>query len=53
VRRGYAMMSADRATMRDSEQELRSFWITTGHDVADLDRYLAGVDAEFPDISPG
>ncbi|GIE95068.1 hypothetical protein [Paractinoplanes rishiriensis] len=39
--------------MRDSEEELRSFWVTTGHDVADLDRYMAGVDAEFPDMSAG
>jgi hypothetical protein len=43
----------DRTDMRQSEDELRSFWVTTGHDVADLDRYMAGVDAEFPDMSAG
>lgn len=39
--------------VRKAEDELRSFWVTTGHDVVDLDRYMADVDAEFPDIIPG
>jgi hypothetical protein len=40
--------TAGRAT-----DELRSFWLTTGHDVAELDQFMADVDAEFPGVIPG
>lgn len=39
-------------TLQAGEQ-LRSFWVTSGHDLADLDGFLADVDAEFPDMLPG
>ena len=39
--------------MRQATDELRKFWVTTGHDVVELDQFMADVDAEFPDLAPG
>jgi hypothetical protein len=53
VRQSLAPFADSATEMLKATDELRSFWVTTGHDVEDLDRYMAGVDAEFPDIIPG
>jgi len=49
----YAPLGRAPSEMHQAAEVLRSFWITTGHDVLELDRFMAGVDAEFTDVFPG
>jgi hypothetical protein len=39
--------------MREATAELRTFWLTSGHEVVELDQFMADVDLEFPDLYPG
>lgn len=39
--------------LQPAVDDLRSFWVTSGHDIAELNQYMADVDAEFPDIIGG
>jgi hypothetical protein len=38
---------------RRAAEQIRSFWVTSGHDLAALDSFFTDVDAEFPDVLPG
>ncbi|MBM7077941.1 hypothetical protein [Micromonospora humida] len=39
--------------VRQATAQIDAFWITTGHDVIELEQFMASVDAEFPDVLPG
>lgn len=41
------------AVTQQAAEQIRSFWVTSGHDLAALDDFFTNVDAEFPDALPG